>query len=46
LLLEGAWVVAEHAVEDQLDGSYGALVLADSRRYGSTAISLYVMEEP
>jgi 16S rRNA (guanine(966)-N(2))-methyltransferase RsmD len=46
LLLEGAWVVAEHAVEDELDGRYGALVLADSRRYGSTAISLYVMEEP
>jgi 16S rRNA (guanine(966)-N(2))-methyltransferase RsmD len=45
LLLGGAWVVAEHALEDELDGRYGALVLADSRRYGSTAISLYVMEE-
>jgi 16S rRNA (guanine966-N2)-methyltransferase len=46
LLLPGAWVVAEHAVEDELDGRYGELVLADSRRYGSTAISLYVMEGP
>jgi 16S rRNA (guanine(966)-N(2))-methyltransferase RsmD len=46
LLIPGAWVVAEHAVEDELDAHYGGLVLADSRHYGSTAISLYVMEGP
>ncbi len=46
LLVPGAWVVAEHAVGEKLEARYGSLVLADSRRYGSTAISLYVMEEP
>ena len=46
LLVSGAWVVAEHAVEESLGERYGALIRADRRRYGSTGITLYVMEEP
>jgi 16S rRNA (guanine(966)-N(2))-methyltransferase RsmD len=44
LLERHAWVVAEHAVEESLSERYGALIRTDSRHYGSTAISLYVME--
>lgn len=40
-------VVAEHATDDTLEERYGRLVRIDSRRYGSTALSLYVcLEEP
>jgi 16S rRNA G966 N2-methylase RsmD len=38
-------VVAEHATEDVLEERYGKLALIDSRRYGSTALSLYVCRE-
>ena len=46
LLVPGAWVIAEHAAEESLAERYTALTRAELRRYGSTAISLYVMEEP
>jgi len=46
LLERGAWVIAEHAAEESLAERYGTLIRADLRRYGSTAISLYGMEEP
>lgn len=45
LLEQDAWVIAEHAAEESLAERYGALIRTDLRRYGSTAISLYVMEE-
>ena len=45
LLEQAAWVIAEHAAEESLAERYGSLIRADLRRYGSTAISLYVMEE-
>jgi 16S rRNA (guanine966-N2)-methyltransferase len=45
LLAKGAWVVAEHAKEDVLLDRYGSLLRRDSRRYGSTAVSLYVKAE-
>ena len=41
LLVSGAWVIVEHAREDELAESYGVLRRSDSRRYGSTAISVY-----
>jgi 16S rRNA (guanine966-N2)-methyltransferase len=46
LLERNAWVIAEHAAEESLSERYGALIRTDLRRYGSTAISLYVMEGP
>jgi 16S rRNA (guanine966-N2)-methyltransferase len=45
LVAGGAWVVVEHATRDRLAERYGALRLVDARRYGSTGLSLYVMEE-
>jgi 16S rRNA (guanine966-N2)-methyltransferase len=44
LLSDGAWVVAEHGAREPLAERYGALARRDSRRYGSTGISLYAME--
>jgi len=41
LLADGAWVVAEHHVDDALAGEYGELRLTASKRYGSTALTLY-----
>jgi len=46
LLLVGAWMVVEHAAEEELAERYVGLCRRDSRRYGSTAISLYTKEEP
>jgi len=45
LLASGAWVVVEHAADEPLAERYGALRLDNSRRYGSTGLSLYAMEE-
>jgi 16S rRNA (guanine966-N2)-methyltransferase len=45
LLRAGAWVVVEHGAEESLAERYGSLRLDNSRHYGSTAVSLYVMEE-
>lgn len=45
LLRPGAWVVVEHATDESLASRYGRLRLDGSRRYGSTGLSLYVMEE-
>ena len=45
LVARGGWVVVEHAAGETLAERYGALRLTDSRRYGSTGLSLYVMEE-
>jgi len=44
LLGPAAWVVAEHGAREPLAERYGALLRRDSRRYGSTGISLYAME--
>jgi len=44
LLTPAAWVVAEHEAREALAERYGGLSLRDSRRYGSTGISLYAME--
>jgi 16S rRNA (guanine(966)-N(2))-methyltransferase RsmD len=47
LVLGGGWAVVEHGADEELAESYGVLRRRDSRRYGSTAISLYVkVEEP
>jgi 16S rRNA (guanine966-N2)-methyltransferase len=47
LLAPRAIVVVEHAAEDDLAERYGRLRLTVSRRYGSTALSLYSnVEEP
>lgn len=45
LIATNGIIVAEHATDDALDERYGKLVLIDSRRYGSTALSLYVCRE-
>jgi 16S rRNA (guanine966-N2)-methyltransferase len=45
LLEGGAWVITEHARDDVLLEVYGLLVREDMRRYGSTAISIYVCGE-
>jgi 16S rRNA (guanine966-N2)-methyltransferase len=45
LLVAGAWVVVEHAADEPLAEQYGALRLDNARRYGSTGVSLYAMEE-
>ena len=45
LLSPGAWVVVEHGADEQLAERYGTLRLESSRRYGSTGVSLYAMEE-
>ncbi|MEO8601568.1 MAG: 16S rRNA (guanine(966)-N(2))-methyltransferase RsmD [bacterium] len=41
LLVAGAWVAAEHHADDKLAETYGGLQLTASRRYGSTALTLY-----
>jgi 16S rRNA (guanine(966)-N(2))-methyltransferase RsmD len=45
LLEPGAWVVCEHALGDSLDAAYGRLRRLDTRRYGSTGLSMYLVEE-
>ena len=45
LMSSGAWVVVEHAREDELSEGYGTLRQRASRHYGSTAISLYEKSE-
>jgi 16S rRNA (guanine966-N2)-methyltransferase len=42
LLRPGAWVVAETHIETSLAESYGALRLTAVRRYGKTALALFV----
>ncbi|MDX2170724.1 MAG: 16S rRNA (guanine(966)-N(2))-methyltransferase RsmD [Deltaproteobacteria bacterium] len=41
LLAADAWVAAEHHVDDVLADRYGGLQLTASKRYGSTALTLY-----
>ena len=41
LLTEAALVTAEHHVDDALAETYGTLQLTASRRYGSTALTVY-----
>lgn len=45
LLSPGGWVVVEHGADEQFAERYGMLRLENSRRYGSTGVSLYAMEE-
>lgn len=40
-LRDDAWVAAEHHVDDALAERYGGLRLTASKRYGSTALTLY-----
>jgi 16S rRNA (guanine(966)-N(2))-methyltransferase RsmD len=42
LLADDAWVAVEHDVGETLPESSGALRLTQERRYGKTALSLYV----
>jgi len=42
LLSPGAWVVAEHHVDDALADAYGNLRLTTRKRYGKTSVSLYL----
>jgi 16S rRNA (guanine(966)-N(2))-methyltransferase RsmD len=42
LLRPGAWVVAEHHVDDALADAYGNLRLTTRKRYGKTSVSLYL----
>lgn len=41
LLRPGAWVAAEHHLEDRLAEAYGTLRLTTAKRYGKTGVSLY-----
>jgi 16S rRNA (guanine(966)-N(2))-methyltransferase RsmD len=41
LLAESGVVVAEHSVREKVQERYGALVLADRRRYGDTQLSFF-----
>lgn len=41
LLATEAWAAAEHHVDDALAETYGGLRLTASKRYGSTALTLY-----
>lgn len=43
LLEKDGLVIAEHASEEAVDAAYGALKLDDSRRYGQTVISFFVL---
>lgn len=45
LLLPEALVVVEHGADERLADRYGRLHRTDTRRYGSTAISLYANVE-
>jgi len=40
-LAESGVVVAEHSVREKVQERYGALVLADRRRYGDTVLSFF-----
>jgi len=42
LLAPGGWVAVEHHVDDRLAEAYGTLRLTASRRYGKTAVALYL----
>lgn len=44
LLEPGGWVVAEHAVEEEVAGRYGSLRLTDERRYGKTALAIFLCD--
>ncbi len=41
LVRSGGWVLAEHHVDDHIDGDYGTLQLTRSRRYGKTGLALF-----
>jgi 16S rRNA (guanine966-N2)-methyltransferase len=45
LLAESGVVVAEHSVREKVQERYGALVLADRRRYGDTQLSFFGYSE-
>jgi 16S rRNA (guanine(966)-N(2))-methyltransferase RsmD len=45
LLAPGGWAVAEHHIDDALAERYGPLQLTTSKRYGSTALTLYQVSE-
>jgi 16S rRNA (guanine(966)-N(2))-methyltransferase RsmD len=42
LLAPGGLVIAEHSSHEEPDESHGGLALADRRRYGQTALSIYL----
>lgn len=44
ILEPGAWVFTEHATTDRIAERYGSLRLRDTRRYGSTALSIHEVE--
>lgn len=42
LIASGGWVAAEHHVDDVLAEAYGRLRLTAARRYGKTAVALFL----
>jgi 16S rRNA (guanine(966)-N(2))-methyltransferase RsmD len=45
LLRPAGVLIAEHSFREELQSRYGALVLADQRRYGSTLLSFFRQEQ-
>jgi 16S rRNA (guanine(966)-N(2))-methyltransferase RsmD len=45
LLRQTGVLIAEHSIREELQSRYGALVLYDRRRYGSTLLSFFKREE-
>ena len=41
LLEEDGIVIVEHSTREEIDASYGKLVIRDQRRYGATALSFF-----
>jgi 16S rRNA (guanine(966)-N(2))-methyltransferase RsmD len=46
ILNEGAWVMAEHHIDEPLAQAYGALRLTQTRSYGKTGLALFVRRRP
>ena len=44
LLEPGGWIVAEHAVDEPISTSHGSLRLTDARRYGKTALAIFLCD--
>lgn len=45
LLRQSGIVIAEHSIREEVQESYGSLVLQDRRRYGSTVLSFFRLDD-
>jgi 16S rRNA (guanine(966)-N(2))-methyltransferase RsmD len=45
LLRQSGMVIAEHSIREEVQESYGSLVLQDRRRYGSTVLSFFRLDD-